>query len=62
VLPIDLVAGELASGELVALPERPALAPVEYSAAFIPSSDGALFTEIARFATEESWFTKPVTK
>ena len=55
-LPTDLVAGELASGELVALSARPAFQPVVYSAAYIPSRDLEVLPHLAQFAKEESWF------
>lgn len=55
-LPTDLVAGELASGALVALPERPAFQPVVYSAAYIPLRDLEILPHLVQFAKEESWF------
>ena len=55
-LPTEIVAGLLASGELVALPEQPTLATVAYSAAYMPSYEIEILPEIATFAQEESWF------
>ncbi len=57
-LPVDLFADDLASGALVALPERPRLTRAEYSAAYMPSRERAILPEIAAFAQEESWFTR----
>ena len=55
-LPMELFAEDLSSGSLVALPGRPALPPVVYSACYLPPEDATLLTEIASFAREESWF------
>lgn len=57
-LPPELFAEELSSGALIALPGRPAMSPVEYSACYLPSADGTLLQEIAGFAQEESWFVR----
>ncbi|WP_454916787.1 LysR family transcriptional regulator [Xanthobacter sediminis] len=54
-LPADLFARDLQSGMLTALMERPAVADVEYCAAYLPGEVGIL-PEVAMLARQESWF------
>jgi DNA-binding transcriptional LysR family regulator len=58
-LPVELFAAELAEGALVALPSRPPMRSIAYSACHLPSRDAALMQEIADLAHAESWFSKP---
>jgi DNA-binding transcriptional LysR family regulator len=58
-LPVDLVAEELAEGSLIALPSRPAMRGIAYSACHLPSGEAALMAEIAALARAESWFGPP---
>jgi DNA-binding transcriptional LysR family regulator len=55
-MPVDLIRDELASGELVALRERPALPKVGYSAAYMPSNHFKIVPLIVAYAKEESRF------
>lgn len=54
-LPVELHVEDLSAGDLIALPGRPAMRPLEYSACYLPSAEAGLMREIARFAQEESW-------
>lgn len=56
---VDLVAEELAEGSLIALPSRPAMRGIAYSACHLPSGEVALMAEIAALARAESWFGPP---
>ena len=53
-MPVDLVSDELASGELIALRERPPLPKVGYSAAYVPSNTFKIVPLIVAYAKEES--------
>jgi DNA-binding transcriptional LysR family regulator len=55
-MPVDLVSDELASGELIALRERPSLPKVGYSAAYMPSNNFKIVPLIVAYAKEESRF------
>jgi len=55
-MPVDMIREELASGELVALQERPALPKVGYSAAYMPSNNFKIVPLIVAYAKEESRF------
>jgi DNA-binding transcriptional LysR family regulator len=55
-LPVELFARELADETLIALPSRPPMRNVTYSACYLPSGDAALMGEIAALARTESWF------
>ena len=56
-LPVELFAEELADGSLIALPGRPPMRGIVYSACYLPSvADAALMGEIATLARAESWF------
>jgi DNA-binding transcriptional LysR family regulator len=55
-MPVDLIREELASGELIALRERPSLPKVGYSAAYMPSNDFKIVPMIVAYAKEESRF------
>ncbi len=55
-MPVDLIRDELASGELIALRERPALPKVGYSAAYMPSNNFKIVPLIVGYAKEESRF------
>ncbi len=57
-LPVNLFAEDLSAGSLIAVPGRPTLPPVQYSACYLPSVDAALLNEIAGYAREESWFAR----
>ena len=57
-LPMDLFRDALASGALTLLHEFPRMNAVEFSAAYIPSSELHMLPEIANFAQKESWFNK----
>jgi len=57
-LPVELFAEDLSSGSLIALPGRPALPPVQYSACYLPSAEAVLLNEIAGYAREASWFAR----
>jgi DNA-binding transcriptional LysR family regulator len=54
-LPVELYVEDIAAGSLFAVPGRPAMQPLEYSACYLPSAEIGLMREIARFAQEESW-------
>jgi DNA-binding transcriptional LysR family regulator len=58
-LPVELFAEELAAGTLVALPSRPAMRAVAYSACYLPAGEALLMQEIATLAQSESWFAAP---
>jgi DNA-binding transcriptional LysR family regulator len=58
-LPVDLFAEELSEGSLIALPGRPPMRGIAYSACHLPSGDAALMAEIAALARSESWFGRP---
>jgi DNA-binding transcriptional LysR family regulator len=53
-LPEELLGRAIGAGELVALPERPRVPPVNYSAVFLPRDDLPVLPEIAQFAREEA--------
>jgi DNA-binding transcriptional LysR family regulator len=55
-MPVDMVKDELASGELIALRERPSLPKVGYSAAYMPSNHFKVVPLIVAYAKEESGF------
>jgi DNA-binding transcriptional LysR family regulator len=55
-MPVDLIGEELASGELIALCERPALPKIGYSAAYVPSNNSRIVPLIVAYAKEESRF------
>jgi DNA-binding transcriptional LysR family regulator len=55
-MPVDLVRDELASGELIALRERPPLPKVGYSAAYMPFNNFKIVPLIVAYAKEESRF------
>jgi DNA-binding transcriptional LysR family regulator len=55
-MPVDLIRDELASGELVALRERPALPKLGYSAAYMPSNNFKIVPQIVAYAKAESRF------
>jgi DNA-binding transcriptional LysR family regulator len=55
-MPVDLISDELASGELIALRERPPLPKVGYSAAYMPSNNFKIVPVIVAYAKEESRF------
>jgi DNA-binding transcriptional LysR family regulator len=57
-MPVDLVRDELASGELIALSERPPLPRLGYSAAYMPSNGFKIVPLIVTYATEESRFSR----
>jgi DNA-binding transcriptional LysR family regulator len=56
VMPVDLIADELASGTLITLPESPALPRVSYSAAYRLSDIVTVMPQIVTYAKEESQF------
>lgn len=58
-LPPDLFGGDLESGALKIMIEKPAAAEVEYSAAYLPAMDASILPEVAAIAREESWFFGP---
>jgi DNA-binding transcriptional LysR family regulator len=58
-LPPDLFAGDLESGVLKVLIERPEAPKVQYSAAYLPAIDASILPDVAAIAREESWFLSP---
>src|SRR6266404_3498533 len=58
-LPPELFAGDLESGVLKILIEQPDVPKVEYSAAYLPTTDVSILPEVAAIAREESWFFGP---
>jgi DNA-binding transcriptional LysR family regulator len=57
-LPVELFAEDLADGTLVALPSRPPMRNVPYSACYLPSRDAPLMQDVAELARAESWFSQ----
>jgi DNA-binding transcriptional LysR family regulator len=55
-LPPDLFAADLESGALQVLIEEPKVFKVDYSAAYLPSTELSILPEVAALAREESWF------
>jgi DNA-binding transcriptional LysR family regulator len=55
-LPPDLFAADLETGALQVLLEEPKPFKVDYSAAYLPSTDLSILPEVAALAREESWF------
>jgi DNA-binding transcriptional LysR family regulator len=55
-LPPDLFAADLESGALQILIEEPKVFKVDYSAAYLPSTELSILPEVAALAREESWF------
>jgi DNA-binding transcriptional LysR family regulator len=58
-LPPDLFGGDLESGALKIMIEKPAAADVAYSAAYLPAIDAPILPDVAAIAREESWFLGP---
>lgn len=55
-LPPKLFSSLLDSGDITVLPETPRVRDVEYSVAYLPTSELAILPEVARLAAEEAWF------
>jgi DNA-binding transcriptional LysR family regulator len=55
-LPVELFTEELAAGMLMALPGRPSMRAIGYSAFYLPAGNAGLTQEIAALAQAESWF------
>lgn len=50
-MPMDLIAEELANGTLISIPEYPALPRADYSAAYLPSEAAPIIPQIVAYAT-----------